>query len=107
MGLPAEIILLDFMLQILFIIQIILMDMNSLFRYLAKYKRFSMRRILSLVRFVLPRHEKEGRTYVTIAVGCTGGRHRSVYVAERLGSLLEREGSQVEVHHRDREAWRY
>jgi UPF0042 nucleotide-binding protein len=60
-----------------------------------------LRRILSLVRFVLPRHEKEGRTYVTVAVGCTGGRHRSVMIANELGAAVAKKGYAVRVHHRD------
>ncbi len=60
-----------------------------------------LRRIQSLVGFVLPRHEKEGRTYVTIAVGCTGGRHRSVMIANELGTVVEKKGYAVRVNHRD------
>jgi UPF0042 nucleotide-binding protein len=60
-----------------------------------------MRRVLSLVSFVLPRHAKEGRTYVTIAIGCTGGRHRSVMIANELGSSVEKKGYAVRVYHRD------
>lgn len=50
---------------------------------------------------LLPRYEKEGKSYLTIAVGCTGGRHRSVYVARRLVELLENQGRKVTLHHRD------
>jgi UPF0042 nucleotide-binding protein len=60
-----------------------------------------LRRVLSLVRFVLPRHQREGRSYLTIAVGCTGGRHRSVMLAHRLGGEVARAGYPVRVHHRD------
>jgi UPF0042 nucleotide-binding protein len=60
-----------------------------------------IRRVLSLVSFVLPRHEKEGRTYVTIAIGCTGGRHRSVMIANELGASVEKKGYVVRVYHRD------
>ena len=60
-----------------------------------------LRRIQSLVNFVLPRHEKEGRTYVTIAIGCTGGRHRSVMLANELGAAVEKKGYTVRVYHRD------
>jgi UPF0042 nucleotide-binding protein len=41
----------------------------------------------AMLSVLLPRYEKEGKSYLTIAVGCTGGRHRSVYVAERLGKI--------------------
>ncbi|HEY3918661.1 MAG TPA: RNase adapter RapZ [Stellaceae bacterium] len=50
---------------------------------------------------LLPRYESEGKSYLTIAIGCTGGRHRSVYVAERLAAWLRREGRSVAVAHRD------
>lgn len=50
---------------------------------------------------LLPRYEKEGKSYLTIAVGCTGGRHRSVYVAERLGKMLESDGRRIHLAHRD------
>jgi UPF0042 nucleotide-binding protein len=60
-----------------------------------------LRRIVSLVRFVLPRHEKEGRTYVTIAIGCTGGRHRSVMLANGIGAAVKKMGYVVRVYHRD------
>jgi UPF0042 nucleotide-binding protein len=60
-----------------------------------------LRRIQSLVGFVLPRHEREGRTYLTIAVGCTGGRHRSVMISNELGAAVEKKGYAVRVYHRD------
>lgn len=50
---------------------------------------------------LLPRYEAEGKSYLTIAIGCTGGRHRSVYVAERLAARLASEGRRVTVMHRD------
>jgi RNase adapter protein RapZ len=52
---------------------------------------------------LLPRYEGEGKSYFTIAVGCTGGRHRSVYVAQRLGEKLAGLGFRVAVDHRDLE----
>jgi len=50
---------------------------------------------------LLPRYEREGKSYLTIAVGCTGGRHRSVFVAERLASWLRELGRPVHLTHRD------
>ncbi|MCH7888608.1 MAG: RNase adapter RapZ [Proteobacteria bacterium] len=50
---------------------------------------------------LLPRFEREGKSYLTIAVGCTGGRHRSVFVAERLAALIGEHGHRVRVRHRD------
>jgi UPF0042 nucleotide-binding protein len=50
---------------------------------------------------LLPRYESEGKSYLTIAFGCTGGRHRSVYCAERLAARLRASGRRVELAHRD------
>lgn len=50
---------------------------------------------------LLPRYEREGKSYLTIAIGCTGGRHRSVVVAERLAAWLGRTGQRVTLLHRD------
>jgi len=54
-----------------------------------------------LLEPLLPRYEQEGKTYLTIAIGCTGGRHRSVFVAERLAAQLAAAGLRVELAHRD------
>ena len=54
-----------------------------------------------LLEPLLPRYEQEGKTYLTIAIGCTGGRHRSVFVAERLAAQLDAAGLRVELAHRD------
>ena len=50
---------------------------------------------------LLPRYEREGKSYLTIALGCTGGRHRSVAVAERLAAWLTGIGRPVELAHRE------
>jgi RNase adapter protein RapZ len=55
----------------------------------------------ALVEPLLPRFEREGKSYLTMAIGCTGGRHRSVYVAERLAAWLGERGRAVSVRHRD------
>jgi UPF0042 nucleotide-binding protein len=60
-----------------------------------------LRRLGSLVKFVLPRHAREGRSYLTIALGCTGGRHRSVVLANALARAVKRQGFPVRVYHRD------
>jgi UPF0042 nucleotide-binding protein len=60
-----------------------------------------LRRVLSLLRFVLPRHEREGRSYLTIALGCTGGRHRSVMLANAVWAAVRKGGFPVRVVHRD------
>jgi UPF0042 nucleotide-binding protein len=51
--------------------------------------------------FVLPRYVREGKSYLTIGIGCTGGRHRSVMVAESLARQIEARGFTVRVRHRD------
>lgn len=56
-----------------------------------------------LLEVLIPGYVKEGKSYLTIAVGCTGGRHRSVYVAQRLGDWLKGKSLSVEVSHRDAE----
>jgi UPF0042 nucleotide-binding protein len=58
-------------------------------------------RLEGLIDFLLPLYEAEGRTYLTIGVGCTGGRHRSVVVIERLRAYFEKRGVQPTVRHRD------
>ena len=59
--------------------------------------------LTSLIRPLLPRFAAEGKSYLTIAIGCTGGRHRSVYTAERLAAWLREQGQQVDLRHRDLE----
>jgi UPF0042 nucleotide-binding protein len=55
-----------------------------------------------LQEFLLDRFAQEGKSYVTLAVGCTGGRHRSVAIAENLAARVRRQGRfEVRVHHRD------
>lgn len=61
-------------------------------------------RISELVLSLLPRYEDQGRAYLTIAFGCTGGRHRSVYTAERLASALREAGYEPTVLHRNLDA---
>ena len=58
-------------------------------------------RLEDLLAFLLPRYQRENRSYLTLAVGCTGGRHRSVALCERLKARLEHLGWSVRVHHRD------
>lgn len=56
-----------------------------------------------LLQPLLPRYVAEGKSYLTIAIGCTGGRHRSVFVTEELATWLRGQGQQVQMHHRDLE----
>lgn len=61
----------------------------------------AMAAIEHLVLLLLPRYRAEGKSYVTIAFGCTGGRHRSVHVAQRVAARLQTEGYSPTVTHRD------
>ena len=54
-----------------------------------------------LLELVLPGYRREGKAYLSVGVGCTGGRHRSVVVGEQLAERLRRRGHRVSVHHRD------
>jgi len=56
-----------------------------------------LERLFALVEFLIPRYIAEGKAQLTIAVGCTGGRHRSVYVAGRLADMLERDARVARV----------
>jgi UPF0042 nucleotide-binding protein len=58
-------------------------------------------RAVDLCTFLLPRYRAEGKSYLTIAVGCTGGRHRSVAIGAALASRLEQTGTDVRLWHRD------
>ena len=57
--------------------------------------------LVGLLEAVLPHYAAEGKSYLTIAIGCTGGHHRSVAVAEEIGSRLRLAGQPVRVSHRD------
>ncbi|MEI8395528.1 MAG: RNase adapter RapZ, partial [Rhodospirillaceae bacterium] len=61
------------------------------------------RNLTELLRPLLPRYNLEGKSYLTIAVGCTGGRHRSVFVAEQLAGWLRGLNLRVGLEHRDLE----
>jgi UPF0042 nucleotide-binding protein len=58
-------------------------------------------KLMDLLGLLLPRFVQEGKKYVTIAVGCTGGRHRSVHIVERLASRLTETGWRVTTTHRE------
>lgn len=55
----------------------------------------------SLLDFLIPLYEKEGKAYLTIAIGCTGGRHRSVAIARKLFEYLNRKKNNIAITHRD------
>lgn len=61
-----------------------------------------LERVGALLEFCLPRFEREGKSYLTVAIGCTGGRHRSVVMTDELGALLsKRLGVAIDIVHRD------
>jgi UPF0042 nucleotide-binding protein len=60
-----------------------------------------LKRLDNLLELLLPAFVKEGKSYLSIGVGCTGGTHRSVYLAEELGALLRERGFNPMVKHRD------
>jgi RNase adapter protein RapZ len=58
-------------------------------------------RLMDLLLYLLPHYIREGKSYLTVAIGCTGGRHRSVALAEQIGQALSREGYRTKLTHRD------
>jgi len=63
-------------------------------------KKF-LKELFRFIGFLMPRFVDEGKSYLTIAIGCTGGKHRSVVLSEELGSFLKEEDFKVQVSHRD------
>ncbi|MDP9002239.1 MAG: RNase adapter RapZ [Myxococcota bacterium] len=60
-----------------------------------------LRHTLALLEYVMPKYEREGKSYLTIAIGCTGGGHRSVAIASALARQLSPSGDRIVVMHRD------
>jgi UPF0042 nucleotide-binding protein len=58
-------------------------------------------KVMDLLVFLLPHYVAEGKSYLTIAFGCTGGQHRSVFIAEEIKKKLSKAGFRVKVEHRD------
>ena len=72
-------------------------------KYLRRFpetKEF-VKRVADLLQYLLPKYMREGKSYLTVAVGCTGGRHRSVFVVEELAKLLKDKKRTIHVRHRD------
>jgi len=72
-------------------------------RYIRSFpqSREFIKRISQLLIYLLPHYIREGKSYLTISFGCTGGQHRSVMIAEDVGKLLRKAGYRVKVEHRD------
>ncbi|WP_396126809.1 RNase adapter RapZ [Acidicapsa ligni] len=60
-----------------------------------------LERVTGMMLFLLPHYIKEGKSYLTVAFGCTGGQHRSVMMAEEMGKRLEKAGYRIKAVHRD------
>lgn len=73
--------------------------------YVAEDPRFAdfFQKSVELVEFLLPAYQDEGKSYFTLATGCTGGQHRSVFVAEAIAKALAQKGWQVSIRHRELE----
>jgi UPF0042 nucleotide-binding protein len=71
--------------------------------YLLKQKEVgeTIDRFTGLLEYLLPRYQREGKSYLTIGIGCTGGRHRSVMVANSVRDVLKERGFDASVTHRD------
>jgi UPF0042 nucleotide-binding protein len=73
-------------------------------RYMKKHEATQdfIDKLTSFLKFALPHHVREGKSYLTVAIGCTGGQHRSVMMAEALKkSLADVKGVRIRVKHRD------
>ncbi len=60
-----------------------------------------LKKFSTLISFLIPRYQREGKSYLNIAVGCTGGRHRSVTIVNQLGEILTKSKYSLNVRHRD------
>jgi UPF0042 nucleotide-binding protein len=71
--------------------------------YLSSFDSYAqfMYKFKELITFILPLCKKEGRAYLNIAIGCTGGRHRSVAIAEEIKEVIENAGYPIRLKHRD------
>jgi UPF0042 nucleotide-binding protein len=58
-------------------------------------------KVVELLEYLVPRYIREGKSYLTVGIGCTGGRHRSVFIAEELARVLEFDKTRIQVRHRD------
>src|SRR6476646_11157109 len=72
-------------------------------KYLRSHEEVSetLKRFTELLTYLLPLYKREGKSYVTVGIGCTGGRHRSVMIANALARTLRREGYDAHAVHRD------
>src|SRR5882757_1270103 len=75
----------------------------SVARYIRSFPQTGefINRISELLIYLLPHYIREGKSYLTISFGCTGGHHRSVLIADEIYKLLKKAGFTVKAHHRD------
>ncbi|MDD5021132.1 MAG: RNase adapter RapZ [Endomicrobiaceae bacterium] len=76
---------------------------STVVKYIEKQKEYNtfFNKISNLLKFLLPSYIREGKSQLTIAIGCTGGRHRSVATAEKLSKFFIKNKYKVAVYHRD------
>jgi RNase adapter protein RapZ len=72
-------------------------------RYMKRQRETArfLKKLQDFLSYVVPQYIKEGKTYLTVGIGCTGGRHRSVMIANAIAERLSEEGHKVQVRHRD------
>ena len=63
-----------------------------------------VKRVVDFLEYLLPKYMQEGKSYITISVGCTGGRHRSVFLVDELARFLKKGKRVIQVRHRDENA---
>ena len=63
--------------------------------------RATVKRLSALLRWMVPLYVQEGKSYLTVAIGCTGGRHRSVYITRHVAGVLRADGYEAREFHRD------
>ncbi len=76
---------------------------ESIKKYVLSFEetRIFLNKFESLLLFLIPKYINEGKSYLTIALGCTGGKHRSVAIGEILADFLKNKGYSVKIQHRD------
>ena len=75
-------------------------DVTKYLRSFPETKEF-IDKVRDFLNFLIPLYVKEGKAYLTVGIGCTGGRHRSVFVVEELARLVKISGVSIKVRHRD------
>jgi UPF0042 nucleotide-binding protein len=84
-----------------------LRDLSGSDRQVVKYLKMqpeveeTLKRFIDLLSYLLPQYQREGKSYLTVGIGCTGGRHRSVMVANEIADRLRRAGFDAKAVHRD------